>query len=74
MAKFKILKFPAKCPFLEKSSLTLVYNNCVILVYMDVGQTSSGTATIAFTFSTTTSTIRNWEIKVTQIPCSSNSR
>jgi hypothetical protein len=46
----------------------------VFSVYLDIGTTSTGTATVAFTFATTTSTARTWEIKVTQIECYSASR
>ena len=38
------------------------------LVYMDMGGESTNTATVSFTFSGT-STTRQWDIKVTQIPC-----
>ena len=48
--------------------------NGFILVYMDIGPGSTDTGTIAFTFASTTSTVRQWEIKVTQIPCYSKSR
>ena len=41
---------------------------------MDVGTTCTGTATLAFSFSTVSSTTRQWEMKVTQIPCSSRTR
>ena len=36
---------------------------------MDIGQTSTDTAVLDFTFATSTSTSRQWEIKATQIPC-----
>ena len=36
-------------------------------MYLDIGQGSSDSATLAFTFSGTFS--RYWDIKVTQIPC-----
>merc|ERR1711971_1377370 len=38
-------------------------------VYLDLGQSASDAATLAFTFSGTLS--RYWDIKVTQIPCNS---
>jgi len=43
-------------------------------IYMDMGNGASDTATLTFTFAATTSTIRTWELKATQIPCSSPSR
>ena len=43
------------------------------LVYVEMGQGSTDTATLAFTFSTT-STARTWEIKATQIPCGASYR
>jgi len=44
------------------------------LVYVDVGQAAGGTATLAFTFATSASTTRQWEIRVSQIECFSSSR
>ena len=44
------------------------------LVYVDIGTVSTDTATLAFTFGTTTSTTRAWEIKVSQITCSNPNR
>jgi hypothetical protein len=41
-----------------------------ITVYLDAGALSTDTATLAFAFSGTFS--RYWDIKVTQIPCTSN--
>ena len=43
-------------------------------IYMEMGTGASDTATLAFTFATSASTTRAWEIKATQVPCSSNSR
>ena len=43
-------------------------------VYVDMGMLSTDTATLAFTFGTTASTARTWEIKVSQIPCYSLTR
>ncbi len=43
-------------------------------VYMDMSTSSTGSATLAFTFSSTASTTRKWEAKVTQIPCNANYR
>jgi len=44
-------------------------------VYMDVGLASTASAKLEFTFSTTVTTIsRSWEIKVTQIECTSTSK
>merc|ERR1712223_23595 len=37
-------------------------------IYVDIGNESGGTATLAFAF-TGTSTARKWDIKVAQIPC-----
>ena len=42
---------------------------------MDIGTSSTGTATLSFTFATSiNSTTRTWEIMATQIPCHSNYR
>ena len=47
---------------------------CFIVVYVDLGTSSSDTATLAFSFNTASTTAtRAWEIKVTQIPCGSTS-
>ena len=43
------------------------------LVYVEMGRGSTDTATLAFTFSTS-STARTWEIKATQIPCGASYR
>lgn len=43
-------------------------------VYIDIGTVSTDTITLAFTFSTTTSTVRTWEIKVSQITCNNLNR
>ena len=43
------------------------------LVYVEMGQGSTATAAVAFTFSGT-STVRTWEIKATQIPCGASYR
>lgn len=45
----------------------------LIVVYINIGEKSSDSATLAFSF-TGTSTSRNWEIKVTQIECSNPNR
>ena len=50
------------------SSPTICGMNSGQHVYMDMGNQNSNTATVAFTFSGT-STTRQWDIKVTQIPC-----
>jgi len=42
-------------------------------VYMDMGQDASNTATVRFTFSGAATT-RQWDIKVTQIPCYGRSK
>lgn len=39
-------------------------------VYVDIGATSGDTATLAFSF-TGTNNIRQWDIKITQVPCAS---
>ncbi len=44
-----------------------------ILVYIDMGNVATDTATLAFTFSGT-STTRIWEIKVSQLTCSNANR
>ena len=41
---------------------------------MDLGTGASNTATLSFTFATTASTTRTFEIKATQIPCSASYR
>ena len=43
-----------------------------ISVYIDIGSGSSNSATVAFDFGTTSSTSRQWDIKVAQIPCGSS--
>ena len=43
------------------------------LVYVEMGQGSTDTATLAFAF-TGSSTARTWEIKATQIPCGASYR
>ncbi len=40
---------------------------------MDIGSVTGNTATLAFTFSDTT-TARTWDIKVSQIECSNANR
>ncbi len=45
-----------------------------ILVYVDMGNQATDTVTLAFTFSTSSSTTRNWEIKVSQISCNNPAR
>jgi len=42
-------------------------------VYVDMGNQGGDTTNLAFTFTTTTTT-RNWEIKVTQVECSNPGR
>jgi hypothetical protein len=54
----------------EKQKDILFY----FLVYVDIGNQATDTATLAFTFSTSASTTRMWEIKVSQISCNSPSR
>ena len=47
---------------------------CVIIAaYVEVGPDTGATATLAFTFGTSTLS-RSWDIKVTQLECSSTSR
>ena len=43
-----------------------------ISVYIDIGSGSGNSATVAFDFGTTSSTSRQWDIKVAQIPCGSS--
>jgi len=43
-------------------------------IYVDVGTVSTDTVTLAFTFSTTSVTTRIWELKISQITCSSPNR
>ena len=38
-------------------------------VYVDIGPATGATGTISFNFATTSSTTRQWEVKVTQVPC-----
>lgn len=42
--------------------------------YIEVGSGADATATLAFTFGTSATTARTWEIKVTQLECSNRSR
>ena len=46
----------------------------IISVYVEVGKDAGATATLAFTFGTSTTVSRLWEIKVTQIECSNRGR
>ena len=46
---------------------------CVPIVYVDIGAVASDTATLAFNFAGTSNN-RNFEIKVTQVPCGANYR
>ena len=41
----------------------------ISLVYVDIGPATGATGTISFNFATTASTTRQWEVKVTQVPC-----
>lgn len=43
-------------------------------LYVDIGPASGATASLAFTFGTSTTVSRTWELKVTQIECSNPSR
>lgn len=43
-------------------------------IYVDIGVGTTDSAAIEFTFSTTTSTTRTWDILVSQIPCAANYR
>ena len=65
---------PKPTPRLEEKSPRFVPKpkSLLYVVYIEMGNSgSSDTATLAFTFSGT-STIRTFEIKATQIPCSAN--
>ena len=44
------------------------------LVYIEVGPSAGATAKLDFTFGTSTTVTRKWEVKVTQIECSSTSK
>ena len=55
------------CPF-----AILMKTKLFISVYIDIGSGSSNSATVAFDFGTTSSTSRQWDIKVAQIPCGSS--
>lgn len=46
----------------------------VILVYIELGEDPSATASLAFTFGTSTTISRYWDIRVTQIECWSPSK
>ena len=46
----------------------------VFIVYVEVGKDAGATATLAFTFGTSTTQSRSWEIKVTQLECTNPSR
>ena len=46
----------------------------LLIVYVDVGMDTGATAKLDFTFGTSTTVSRTWEVKVTQIECSSVSR
>ena len=48
-------------------------NTLSLLVYVDMGNQATDSVTLNFAF-TTTSTTRNWEIKVSQIECSNPGR
>ncbi len=54
------------------------YTNCQncfpFLVYVDLGNSVTDTATLTFTFQATTGDTRLWEIKATQIICSAEYR
>jgi hypothetical protein len=52
----------------------MVFSAPMYIVYVDIGNLATDTATLAFTFSTSSSTTRSWEIKVTQITCSNPNR
>ena len=43
-------------------------------IYVEMGSAATDTASLQFTFGTATSTIRNFELKATQIPCGSSWR
>ena len=45
-----------------------------ISVYVEIGKDASATATLAFTFGSSTTVDRSWEIKVTQLECSNRGR
>ena len=49
----------------------LSFNSFYFIVYIDVGDGATDSATLSFDF-TGTATTRTWDIKVTQIPCNSN--
>ena len=69
----KIILGRLKYRYIERFFLKQV--NCFhFTVYVDMGMLSTDTATLAFTFGTTASTARTWEIKVSQIPCYSFTR
>ena len=61
-------------PYSKDDKADLIINTLtVILVYVDMGNVATDTTTLAFTFATTTTT-RNWDIKVTQVECSNPGR
>jgi len=55
------------------TSPTICGKNAGQHIYVEMGQGSTDTATLAFAF-TGSSTARTWEIKATQIPCGANYR
>lgn len=55
------------------TSPTICGKNAGQHIYVEMGRGATDTATLAFTFSTT-STARTWEIKATQIPCGASYR
>ena len=46
----------------------------LFIVYIDMGAGGSDTGTIMFSFDTTSTTSRKYDIKVAQIPCGTNYR
>ena len=46
--------------------------NFIFTVYVDIGSASTDTAMLDFTFASSSSSTRQFEIKATQIPCGAN--
>ena len=61
-------------PLLKMLILKILYFFFLFLVYVDIGMDSGATAKLDFTFGTSTTVSRTWEVKVTQIECYSVSR
>ncbi len=59
--------------WIKNKSIILTIAKMFFSVYIDMGNQPTDSSTLSFAF-TTTSTTRNWEIKVSQIECSNPGR